>query len=262
MARLMFDGVTPASVPAGAAIYAGYVGGEWPSYAALAAAHPAALHVSIAVNADEDARVLDVESGDATPAQAPGWATAQRKGGNPYPVIYMDEANWPAVKAAFAGQGVAAPLYWVAAYVKDPTKVPAIPAGAIAVQYYDYGGYDASVVADNWPGLDPDTEGDDMPLTPADVDLILDTPIARAGHTASGAEVGLTSLRNLVAWSDAGIQGTRDELTAVEGTIEKTTAPVVDAAELAAALAGNAVFVSAIAAAVVARIGADLKPTA
>lgn len=155
MTRMMFDGVQPSSVPAGAAIYAGYVDGNWPSFAALSRRFPGALHVSICVTAAHDARVLDVETGDASPAEAPGWAARQRAGGNPYPVVYMNASTWPAVRAAFADQGVAPPLYWVAAYVTDPSEVPAIPAGAVAIQYYDFGGYDASVVADYWPGLDP-----------------------------------------------------------------------------------------------------------
>lgn len=49
------------------------------------------------------------------------------------------------------------------------------------------------------------------------------------------------------------------ELTAIEGVVEHLAQPAVDAVELAAALAGNAAFVNAIAAAVVERIGADLK---
>jgi hypothetical protein len=168
----MYDGVDAGTVPAGAEIYAGYVDGQWQSYDALVSKFPGALHVSICVTASDSARALDVESGDATPEEAPAWAAAQRKGGNPYPVVYMDEANWPAVKAAFSDQGVPAPLYWVAAYVNDPSTAPAIPAGAIAIQYYDYGGYDASVAADYWPGLDPapvstssDEEDDDMTTT-------------------------------------------------------------------------------------------------
>jgi hypothetical protein len=151
----MYDGITAADVPAGAAIYAGYVDGAWASYDALAAEYPGALHVSIAVTASGDARVLDVENGDATPAQAPGWAEDQRRAGNPYPVVYMNETTWPAVQAQFAAQAVTPALYWVAAYVDDPANVPEIPVGAIAVQYFDHGGYDVSVVAGYWPGLDP-----------------------------------------------------------------------------------------------------------
>jgi hypothetical protein len=172
----MYDGVNPDTVPAGAAIYAGYVDGEWQSYDALVSEYPSALHVSICVTSADSARVLDVETGDATPDEAPAWASRQRAGGNPYPVVYMDESNWPSVQSAFSDQGVAAPLYWVAAYVSDPTDVPTIPDGAIALQYYDYGGYDASVAADYWPGLDPapvttstDDEDDDMQIEPLSV---------------------------------------------------------------------------------------------
>jgi hypothetical protein len=156
MPRQMYDGVDPAQVPAGAAIYAGYDDGSWQSLAGLTGTHPGKLYVSICVSATGTGRVLDVEQYDATPEQAPAWAERQRAAGNPYPVVYCNQASgWPAVKAAFAAQKVAEPLYWVAAYVNDPTKVPTIPAGAIALQYYDYGGYDTSVVADYWPGLDP-----------------------------------------------------------------------------------------------------------
>jgi hypothetical protein len=155
LTRMMFDGVDASSVPAGAAIYAGYVDGSWQSYGPLAQKFPHALHVSICVTASDNARVLDVETGDASPTQAPGWAAKQRAAGTAHPVVYMNESTWPAVRAAFADQGVTPPLYWVASYVSDPSNVPVIPSGAIAVQYYDYGGYDASRVADYWPGLDP-----------------------------------------------------------------------------------------------------------
>ena len=174
MTRMMYDGVNAGSVPAGAAIYAGYVDGNWQSYDALAAEYPGALHVSICVTSGDDARVLDVESGDATPDEAPAWAARQRAAGTAYPVVYMNESTWSAVQSAFSDQGVAAPLYWVASYVDDPTKVPDLPDGAIALQYYDYGGYDASVVADYWPGLDaaattPSNENEDDDMTTTSV---------------------------------------------------------------------------------------------
>lgn len=156
MTRIMYDAIYADQAPGGGALYAGYVGGSWPSYAAMVAAHPAALHISIAVNATERARALDVEQGDATPAQAPGWAEDERRTGNPWPVIYCNASTWPVVRAEFAAQHVAEPLYWIADYVDDPSQPPTvIPAGAIAVQWYDFGAYDQSLVADYWPGLDP-----------------------------------------------------------------------------------------------------------
>jgi hypothetical protein len=198
--RLGFDGITPASVPAGAAIYLGYVNGSWPSFAALKAQHPGKLYVSISVNATGRAQCLDVEKGDATPQQAPGWVKAQRAAGNHYPIVYCNESTWPTVKAEFTAQNVAAPLYWVARYVADPSKVGVIPAGAIGVQDYDFGGYDRSQMADYIPGLDP------APVAPpvkapvpstleGDMDwTVLDAPIAantttRAMYLYTGATV-------------------------------------------------------------------------
>lgn len=170
--RLLFDGVNAATVPAGSWAVAGYVNGEWPSYSALVDRFPSAVHLAISVNASGQAKILDVESGDAIPAQAPGWVADQRAAGDPYPVVYMNESSWQAVKDAFAAQpGIAPPLYWVASYVSDPAKPPAVPAGAIAIQYYDFGGYDVSAAADYWPGVDPEpptpatvSEDDDMAL--------------------------------------------------------------------------------------------------
>lgn len=275
MTRTMFDGITPADVPAGAALYAGYTDGKWPSYAALAAKFPGALHVTVCVTARDAAQVLDVENGDATPAQAPSWAETERSRGNPFPVIYCNQENtWPAVRQAFADQAVAEPVYWVAAYVNDPTQVPAIPAGAVALQYYDFGGYDASVVADYWPGLDPAPEGNpDVALDASDiqavaaatVQLLLGTQLPREG----AAEKGTVTPATLAEWADSGVQGTRDEIAAVgkqlaslQAAVGKLAAPTVDATQLAAALAGDTEFVAAIAAAVVAQVGADLKTSA
>jgi len=187
--RAMYDGVDATAVPAGAAIYAGYVDGNWQSYKPLAAKFPNALHASICVSASDSARILDVESGDATPAQAPGWASRQRSAGNPYPVIYTDGANWAAVQAAFSAQGVAPPLYWVASYVSDPASPPAIPAGALAIQYYDYGGYDASLVADYWPGLDPSPSPTPQPTSQEDDEMTTTSVAGRAGLSwAAGAK--------------------------------------------------------------------------
>jgi hypothetical protein len=154
---MMYDGVNAGTVPNGAWAVAGYVNGLYQSYDALVAKFPSAVHLPISVNSTGRAKILDVENGDAIPAQAPGWVADQRAAGDPYPVVYCNQANtWPAVKAAFAAQpGIAPPLYWVAAYVSNPAVPPALPDGAIALQYYDFGGYDASVVADYWPGVDP-----------------------------------------------------------------------------------------------------------
>jgi hypothetical protein len=153
MTRIMYDSVTPGNVPADAQMVAGYADGIYANLPELAARFPNATRVSIAVRWTTRAQVLDVENGDATPAQAVLWCTQTMASvANHQLTVYCNSNMWPAVRAAFQAAGVAEPNYWVAQYDGDPT----IPAGAIAKQYVgDYHGYDQSSVADYWPGVDP-----------------------------------------------------------------------------------------------------------
>jgi hypothetical protein len=151
--RIMYDGIVPGEVPAGAQLYAAYLDGNWPDYNALVARYPNAVHVSIAVSSSYNGgKVLDVENGDATPAESVNWVLNRRKAGVD-PTVYCSMSAWASVQAAFKARGVPQPHYWVADYSLGNN--PAIPAGAIALQYADRGGYDVSVVADYWPGVDP-----------------------------------------------------------------------------------------------------------
>lgn len=101
-------------------------------------------------------------------------------------------------------------------------------------------------------------EGGDMPLTTADAQLVantlLDMPIPRSGHDASGkALTGTTSLRAILAWSDATTLGTRAVVSALAAQVGKipTSTATVDTATLEAALA-----------ALLPGITVSLKPTA
>ena len=163
--RVMYDGIVPGEVPAGAQLYAAYLDGTWADYPAMVARFPNAVHVSIAVSSGYNGgQVLDVENGDATPAESVNWVLMRRAAGTD-PTVYCSLSTWPGVRSAFSARGVAPPHYWVADYSLGNN--PAIPAGAIALQYADRGGYDVSVVADYWPGVDPPpsqpTQEDDMP---------------------------------------------------------------------------------------------------
>lgn len=157
MTRTMYDAITPTHIPHDAEMVAGYVGGRWPSYygytdgdgnhiPSIRDQFPNAVHVSIAVEANQDADVLDVERYDATPAQAPAWVERQRKRGA-QPTVYCSESVWPDVRHAFNAANVADPDYWIANY--DGHAV--IPDGAVAKQYENTPGYDVSLVADCWP---------------------------------------------------------------------------------------------------------------
>jgi len=153
MTRTMYDGVTATRLPVSAALVGGYVDGLYAWSASDWARFPHSVKVRIAVfPSTNDGHVLDVEPGDATPAQSVDWVLMRRAAGTD-PTVYMNTSTWPTVRAAFSARGVAEPHYWVAAY--DDNAV--IPAGAIGKQYYNNNdlGYDLSVVADYWPGVDP-----------------------------------------------------------------------------------------------------------
>jgi hypothetical protein len=153
--RTMYDSITAADIPAYAQLVGGYVNGTFQWSAADWARFPTAVHVRFATRANiNDGHVLDVEKGDATPDEAPGWVTMRRAAGID-PSVYCNTSDWPAVRAAFTAAGVPEPHYMVAHY----DGVANIPAGAVAKQYIndpDSGGhYDLTCVADYWPGIDP-----------------------------------------------------------------------------------------------------------
>jgi hypothetical protein len=145
----MFDAIDVTSLPAGADVYAGYDDGHWPDAAAIAARFGGKPVVRITVlPGDNEGDVLDVESGDATPQQAPAWVQRRRADGHTWPTVYCSESVWSSVIAAFNDAGVPQPFYWVAAY---PGAGAAVPAGAVAHQWIDHGAYDESVTVPTWP---------------------------------------------------------------------------------------------------------------
>jgi hypothetical protein len=151
----MFDAITPSRIQLSRpghsdVLIAGYVDGHWPSHFEAKRLFPACRHVSIAVFADDDAQVLDVELMDATPAQAVPWAARQRRRGQ-VPTVYCNTSTWPAVVAEFRRAGARLPVWWAANYNNGPV----IPAGAIGVQWKNTPGYDQSIVSNYWPGVDP-----------------------------------------------------------------------------------------------------------
>ncbi|HZP15638.1 MAG TPA: hypothetical protein VFA96_07435 [Nocardioides sp.] len=197
MTRTMIDGVNtdaPRMPTTGIQLVAGYVDGlyawsqdNWDRFP------PGVIRVHIAVfSTTNDGHVLDVEPGNATPAQAVDWVL-MRRGAGADPTIYCSVSNWPVLRAAFAARDVPEPHWWLAAY----DDVAVIPAGTVAKQYNDdlhlHQPYDISVVADYWPGVDsadpPSNHGsvrrNDMhiPLKPGDP-VVFTNPAAALGGTS------------------------------------------------------------------------------
>lgn len=119
---VMYDSTEVATIPGSAPAVAGYVGGHWPTFSELVGRWPHAHRLSIAVNAGEDAECLDVENGDATPAEAPAWVRRQLERGVHKPVVYGSVSVIPQIEAALHAAGIDRSEYrvWAAHYTYVP----------------------------------------------------------------------------------------------------------------------------------------------
>lgn len=173
--RQMKDSTNWAAIPVSTQLVAGYVPPSsfaWPSQAW--ARFTGSILVKITPSASvhgAGVQVLDVEKGDATPAQVPGWVSASLGAGQE-PTTYCNLATWPAVISACLNAGTPVPQAWVAEWDGVQTlptvTVNGVTYTAIAKQYADPahgsgGDWDASIVANFWPGID---QGQGVDMTP------------------------------------------------------------------------------------------------
>lgn len=222
--RTMYDGINADAAPIAkafpqAAMVAGYANGAYAWSAAEWALFPAAEHVTISVTASADeGDVLDVEKGDATPAQTEAWIAMRKAAGLYRPTVYCDLATVPAVRTG-TGKYVLGTDYdlWVADYDGSTASTYA---GCAAKQYATTSTCDISAVYDDaWPHRVPPSQ---VPPAPAGMSA---TPwvLADLGWSAVS---GASHYRYQVA------AGTPDRL----GTVTATA--VVDATHAAAVKLG------------------------
>lgn len=192
--RTMADSITASDIvaafaPGGAAaalhldLVAGYVDGtfawsdaDWSLFSC-----PKVRIASSAKTSPEVAHVLDVEDGDATPEEAVAWIAWARSLGLRR-AVYCGAYTWAAVKAAFDAAGLAYPDWWIARW----TGTPGLIDGTVATQYADPpqtgAHFDASSVADYWPGVDDMTEDQ--------VQELIDAAIAKYAQKLEDVELG------------------------------------------------------------------------
>lgn len=157
--RTCADSISLASLQPVAAqfdLLAGYDDGAWPDAQAITQAFPGKTVVRITTSAaDDQGDMLDVEQGDASPADAPGWVQRRRAAGHLGPLVYGPESSRAAIVAAFNQDEVPLPGLWIAAYPGVGKKLQ--QPGDVGHQWANFQaqGYDASVVVDYLPGIDP-----------------------------------------------------------------------------------------------------------
>lgn len=157
MTRTMRDSTTATDIPReGLNLVAGYSNGRFAWTPDDWARFPKIPHVHIDVNGSHpsDSGVLDVETGDATPAGAVPWVAARHAVGDPRPVIYCNRSVRPEVVSAMNRHGFTLARHyvlWIATL--DGTRTLPDMTGVIAVQFAGEkqtgGHFDESVVYDD-----------------------------------------------------------------------------------------------------------------
>ena len=112
MTHIMYDSVTVSAIPHDGAATAGYVNGRYTNSNYMNAVYPGP-HVTITITANDDAMCLDVEPGDATPDQAPGWCDRQHARGLALPIIYTSASQISTIRAVMGNRKY---LLWSAHY--------------------------------------------------------------------------------------------------------------------------------------------------
>jgi hypothetical protein len=79
---------------------------------------------------------LDIETGNATPADAPGWVRRQHAVGDKTPWVYANTSTMPQVIDALTKDSIKRSEYRV--FTAHYTNVPHIEAGSDATQFEDH----------------------------------------------------------------------------------------------------------------------------
>jgi len=172
--RTMYDALNPLNIPDDVEMAASYDDGSNEPPQNWAKRFPATTRIVVIAREPADNRgdVLDAGDNGVTGEELLSWVRLRRANGYAYPTGYCNLSEYEGYRAIFDAAKEPQPLWWVADYSGSPHEIP----GAIAVQYIDYvalkTGYDLSLVADYWPGIDPAP----IPAMENDQMLIVDVP--------------------------------------------------------------------------------------
>jgi peptidoglycan hydrolase-like protein with peptidoglycan-binding domain len=140
----MYDGVNVAALPAGAQAYAGYYNGTYANLTELKARFPSAIIVSITPNGANGAMYIDIEPGNAVPADAPGFIKAGGTG------FYCSASAAASCISACTAAGIPRSAYrvWSAHWIGQHICGPATCGyqQADGTQFVSTAGWDESIV--------------------------------------------------------------------------------------------------------------------
>lgn len=167
----MYDATNPANIPASAEAVAGYNDGwyKWTT-ASWDRFGPNVHRKTIAVVTRDDADILDVERGDATPDDVPEWTTRQRDRGS-VATVYANAEDWSAIETACLAAKIEPPFHWLADWDHDP----ALPAETVAKQWDSNASFDTSTARLDWLTNTTDPI-DPPPVKPSPDPVPLPTP--------------------------------------------------------------------------------------
>lgn len=201
--RTMADALTGANIPAGRFDLIGYyVDGNtsgWPQ--SELDRLKASLQVGISAINTDAGTANDMERGNGNAQQVLAWIVKRRAAGID-PTVYCAPGyrggyGQQDLIDACASAGVALPWWWIADATMTPHMYPGdrVVATQWAVDTQLKLGYDLSMVADYWPGVDPAPVEDDY------MGLSFNVNIAGGGHsTQSGIYAGGTASGKTRIW--------------------------------------------------------------
>lgn len=205
----MYDSIYIKNLPSGAAAYAGYTQGDWPTWSALVAAKEKSGALLLSVDpfgSSPLAHCLDVEPGDAGNATVLPWFQRMKANGVPVPVIYTSASNVQAVINLLMDAGYTRQefLIWAAHYTYSAhICAPAVCgyAAADGTQWSDEGpgGCDVSTLASYFF---PWTLGTSTPTPPPAPPV----PVGPQPYPAPSS-VNIDRTRQPIFWSPVTVDG-------------------------------------------------------
>lgn len=134
------DSVSPGGMQSGKDVYGGYGAGGFEDYEEVKRDFPGKLYISVAPFVVSGVDCLDIETGDAVPADGPAFVRGWHKVNTNLPMIYANMSTMPAVKEALDAANLPRSAYYL--WVAEWDGSPDIPAGYDGIQYSTASGYD------------------------------------------------------------------------------------------------------------------------